>query len=80
MYLYCTQRVTQHSHTRKDFDTDKDKRVSVDEFVHHGASRARDSHDTEIDNLRRAEFTAVMDLNKDKFLDVTEFRAYLDPR
>lgn len=64
----------------EDFDQDKDKLVSMSEFVHHEASRVDDKGNKEIDKLRRIEFRASMDRNDDKFLDLDEMKDYLNPR
>ena len=64
----------------EDFDTNKDKKVSIDEFVHHSPSRIDDKDDKEIDKLRRLEFRGTLDSNDDMFLDVKELKNYLNPK
>ena len=62
-----------------DFDANKDKKVSTNEFVHHPPSRVDDKDDKEIDKMRKMEFRGTLDSNDDKYLDVRELRNYLYP-
>jgi len=64
----------------EDLDKNNDKTVTMDEFVHHEASRVDDKGDKEIDKLRRVEFRASMDKNDDGYLNLEEIKEYLNPR